>query len=109
MSVREARARFADVLGSVYHTGEPVIVERNGKPVAVLISPDAFVSGKAGAREEPSAALDDAALAALLARAPAVRALFERPALKAQGRSTEEMIALAREEAWTAKRTSNGG
>ena len=42
MSVHEARANFSDVLGSVYHTGEPVIVERRGKPVAVLVSPEQF-------------------------------------------------------------------
>jgi prevent-host-death family protein len=32
-------ANFADVLGQVYYTKEPVIVEKNGKPVAVVISP----------------------------------------------------------------------
>ena len=42
MSVHEARANFSDVLGSVYHTGEPVIVERRGKPVAVLVSPEEY-------------------------------------------------------------------
>jgi prevent-host-death family protein len=42
MSVHEARANFSDVLGSVYHTGEPVIVERRGKPVAVLVSPEQY-------------------------------------------------------------------
>jgi prevent-host-death family protein len=43
MSVHEARANFSDVLGSVYHTGEPVIVERRGKPVAVLVSPEQYL------------------------------------------------------------------
>ena len=42
MSAREARANFGDVLGSVYYTKEPVIVERKGKPVAVVISPEDF-------------------------------------------------------------------
>src|SRR5438477_2158649 len=42
MSTKEARANFADLLGSVYYTKEPVIVERKGKPVAVVISPDEY-------------------------------------------------------------------
>lgn len=42
MSARDARANFADLLGSVYYTKEPVIVERNGKPVAVVISPEQY-------------------------------------------------------------------
>ena len=101
MSVREARAHFADVLGSVYHTGEPVVVERNGKPVAVLISPDAFASSA----DRVLAAEGPTDLAALLERAPAVRGLFERPPLKPQTRPMSEMIALAREEAWASKQT----
>jgi prevent-host-death family protein len=39
MSSREARANFADLLGAVYYTGEAVIVEKKGKPVAVIINP----------------------------------------------------------------------
>ena len=39
MSTRDARANFSDLLGQVYYTQEPVIVERKGKPVAVVISP----------------------------------------------------------------------
>ena len=42
MSSTEARENFADLLGSVYYTKEPVIVEKKGKPVAVLISPEQF-------------------------------------------------------------------
>ena len=42
MSAREARAHFADLLGSVYYGREPVIVERNGKPFAVVISPHQY-------------------------------------------------------------------
>jgi len=38
MSSRDARANFADLLGSVYYTHEAVIVEKKGKPVAVIIS-----------------------------------------------------------------------
>ena len=42
MSSRDARANFAELLGLVYYTHEPVIVEKKGKPVAVLISPTEF-------------------------------------------------------------------
>jgi len=42
MSTREARANFSELLGSVYYTGQPVMVERKGKPVAVLITPSQF-------------------------------------------------------------------
>lgn len=47
MSSREARANFSDLLGSVFYTNEPVIVEKKGKPVAVLISPDTYERIKA--------------------------------------------------------------
>ncbi len=39
VSIAGARATLSDVTGSVFYTGEPVILERRGKPVAVLISP----------------------------------------------------------------------
>ncbi|MHB8644767.1 MAG: type II toxin-antitoxin system Phd/YefM family antitoxin [Thermomicrobiales bacterium] len=39
ISSRDARAQFADLLGSVYYTNEAVIVEKKGKPVAVIVSP----------------------------------------------------------------------
>jgi len=42
ISVGEARANLSDLLGSVYYGKEPVIVERKGKPMAVLISPEQF-------------------------------------------------------------------
>jgi prevent-host-death family protein len=42
MSSREARANFADLLGSVFYTNEAVIVEKKGKPVAVVISPAVY-------------------------------------------------------------------
>jgi prevent-host-death family protein len=42
VSVAEARANLADLLGTVYYAKEPVIVEKKGKPVAVLISPEQF-------------------------------------------------------------------
>jgi len=42
MSAREAREHFADVLGLVYYGKEAIIVERKGKPMAVLISPEQY-------------------------------------------------------------------
>lgn len=42
MSSKEARDNFSDLLGSVYYTKEPVVVEKKGKPVAVVISPEQF-------------------------------------------------------------------
>ncbi len=58
MSSREARANFADLIGSVHYTREPVIVEKNGKPVAVVISPEQF-DAQERARERAWAAIDE--------------------------------------------------
>jgi prevent-host-death family protein len=41
-SSREARANFADLLGMVYYTKEPAIIEKKGKPYAVMISPEQY-------------------------------------------------------------------
>lgn len=42
MSAREARANFADLLGLVYYNREPVIIEKKGRPFAVVINPEQF-------------------------------------------------------------------
>lgn len=42
MSTKDARANFSELLGLVYYTKEPVVVERKGKPFAVVISPDQY-------------------------------------------------------------------
>jgi len=44
MSTQQARANFSELLGSVYYTKNPVIVERKGKPFAVVISPEQYES-----------------------------------------------------------------
>lgn len=44
MSSRDARAQFADLLGAVYYTNEAVVVEKKGKPVAVVISPQEYAA-----------------------------------------------------------------
>jgi prevent-host-death family protein len=58
MSSREARANFAELLGLVYFTKEPVIVERKGKPYAVVISPEHFAALQKGL-ERVWATVDD--------------------------------------------------
>lgn len=40
VSAKEARANLSELLGSVHYTKQPVVVEKNGKPFAVLVHPD---------------------------------------------------------------------
>ncbi|MBI2908186.1 MAG: type II toxin-antitoxin system Phd/YefM family antitoxin [Chloroflexi bacterium] len=42
MSAQEARAKFADLLGLVYYGKEPVIIEKGGRPFAVVINPEDY-------------------------------------------------------------------
>ncbi len=42
MSAKDARTNFSELLGSVYYTHEPVIVEKKGKPYVVVISPEQY-------------------------------------------------------------------
>jgi len=42
ISAREARNKFADLMGSVHYGGEEVIVERSGRPVAAVIPVDMY-------------------------------------------------------------------
>jgi prevent-host-death family protein len=42
MSAKQARDHFADLLGSVHYGKQPIIVEKQGKPFAVVISPEDF-------------------------------------------------------------------
>lgn len=39
MSAREARNGFSDLLGMVYYSEKSVIIEKRGKPFAVIINP----------------------------------------------------------------------
>jgi prevent-host-death family protein len=41
-TAQETREKLSDILGTVYYGKEPVIVEKRGRPVAVLISPEDF-------------------------------------------------------------------
>lgn len=42
VSSAQARASFGEMLNTVYYTKEPVIVEKKGKAMAVLVSPELF-------------------------------------------------------------------
>lgn len=42
ISAKEARDNFTDLLGMVYYGKETVIVEKQGRPFAVVIDPEAF-------------------------------------------------------------------
>ena len=42
MTVSEAREKFSDLIGRVHHGGEDVTILRHGKPVAVMISAEAY-------------------------------------------------------------------
>jgi prevent-host-death family protein len=41
-TAQEARQNLADILGMVYYGKEPVIVEKRGRTVAVVISPEDY-------------------------------------------------------------------
>jgi prevent-host-death family protein len=58
LSAAQAKSRLADCLRKAKH-GEPVIITRNGKPVAVLVSVDRVV------RKKPKTALTGTGLAGL--------------------------------------------
>ena len=40
LSVAETKRRFSDVLGSIHHRGERVVVERRGRPIAAIVPLD---------------------------------------------------------------------
>lgn len=58
LAVKDVRANFSDVLSRVYYGQEPVIVERKGKPVAVLISPEQWERYQQQTRERLFEAVD---------------------------------------------------
>ena len=41
-SAQETRQKLSDILGIVYYGREPVIVEKRGRPVAVVINPEEY-------------------------------------------------------------------
>lgn len=42
VSATDAKHRFGGVLREVNQTGEPIVVEKDGKPVAVILSMEAY-------------------------------------------------------------------
>lgn len=42
ITAKEARDNFTDLLGTVYYGKETVVVEKQGRPFAVVIDPEAF-------------------------------------------------------------------
>lgn len=42
VTAKQARDNFTDLLGMVYYGKGPVIVERKGRPFAVVINPDEY-------------------------------------------------------------------
>jgi antitoxin YefM len=44
ISVSEAKMKLSALVESVHNTDEAVVITKNGRPVAVLISPDEFES-----------------------------------------------------------------
>lgn len=48
ISARDAREQFGELLGAIDATKEPIVVERDGQPVAVVISPDDFARLQVG-------------------------------------------------------------
>ncbi len=63
VSTRSARDQFSDLIGQVHYTGEPVIVERSGRPMVVLLSFESYeqllrertIPSALGQADEPAA------------------------------------------------------
>jgi prevent-host-death family protein len=52
VSATEAKNRFGDLLHRVVYDHEPVLIERNGRPMAVLVDIDQYLDMKRKARVE---------------------------------------------------------
>ena len=50
VSATEAKNRFGDLLHRVVYDHEPVLIERNGRPMAVLVDIDQYLEMKRKAR-----------------------------------------------------------
>lgn len=46
LSLSEAKMKLSEIVDSVHSTDEEIVITRNGRPAAVLISPDEFESWK---------------------------------------------------------------
>lgn len=52
MTAKEARDNFTDLLGAVYYGKEPIVVEKKGRPFAVVINPDEYKRLQKMAKEQ---------------------------------------------------------
>jgi prevent-host-death family protein len=46
LSLSEAKMKLSELVETVYSTDEEIIITKNGRPAAVLVSPDEFESWK---------------------------------------------------------------
>ncbi len=95
---REARSKFAEVLGRVGYGGEVVIVERSGKPVAVMMPVDMYegLVGQQSADSTASARVSETA-AAIYQAEPRQAGTAARRATRG-GPPTMEWLKAKREE-----------
>ncbi len=68
LSLSEAKSKFSSLVDAVEGTDEEVVITRNGRPAAVLVSPDEFDSWK-----ETTAIRGDAELLAEVKKGLAAR------------------------------------
>jgi len=71
VSVRDARAHFAELIGGVHASGKPIVIERHGRPVVALVPVEQI-----DARQRNDDPVDEAGLDALVADTPALRAVI---------------------------------
>ena len=59
LSLSEAKMKLSELVENVYSTDEEVIITKNGRPAAVLVSPEEFESWKETLDIKVNAALMD--------------------------------------------------
>ena len=59
MNTKEARDNFSEILGRAYYKNEPTIVERRGKPMAVVISPEQYAQFQQQQKRELFKTIDE--------------------------------------------------
>ena len=59
LSLSEAKMKLSELIENIYSTDEEVVITQNGRPAAVLVSPDEFESWKETIDIESSSDLMD--------------------------------------------------
>lgn len=59
LSLSEAKMKLSELIENIYSTDEEVVITKNGRPAAVLVSPDEFESWKETIDIESSSDLMD--------------------------------------------------